>query len=151
MLPGQNWRAEIPKAIKDCQVCIACFSELSVTKKGYVQKEFRMALDEYSRRPPSSIYLIPLRLDNCTIPDLHLDDCGVKLRDLQRVDLYQSDGFNRLIKALNNVSPDSRKESLSRFSNPSTPQETTSITPTLNYEIGKSQSSQLGAVFLSYR
>ena len=65
LLPGQSWRAEIPKAIRESDIFIACLSKLSVEKHGYIQREFRMALNECADKPPGAIYLIPLRLDDC--------------------------------------------------------------------------------------
>ena len=37
LLPGQNWRLEIPKAIRTSDVVIVCLSRSSVTKEGYLQ------------------------------------------------------------------------------------------------------------------
>ncbi|MHC5763610.1 toll/interleukin-1 receptor domain-containing protein [Nostoc sp.] len=68
LLPGQLWREEIPKAIKGSDFFIACLSEQSVAKKGYVQKEFRLALNYCAERPKEDIYIIPLKLNECHIP-----------------------------------------------------------------------------------
>ncbi|MEO1392618.1 MAG: SUMF1/EgtB/PvdO family nonheme iron enzyme [Cyanobacteria bacterium J06634_5] len=112
LLPGQNWRAEIPKAIKNSQVFIACLSQQSVVKQGYVQREFKMALNEYANKPPDSIYLIPVRLDDCAIPELRQEEYGVNLRDIQWVDLFEANGFGRLVKALQHGFPDSHASQL---------------------------------------
>jgi hypothetical protein len=69
LLGGQNWQVEIPKAIRESDVFVACLSQLSVRKQGYVQREFRFALNVYAEKPPGSIYLIPLKLDHCEVPD----------------------------------------------------------------------------------
>jgi hypothetical protein len=45
LLPGQNWRVEIPKAVRNSDVVIVCLSKGSVSKEGYVQKEIKFALD----------------------------------------------------------------------------------------------------------
>jgi hypothetical protein len=71
LLPGQLWKVEIPKAIRDAAVFLACLSSRSVAKIGYVQNEFRLALSAFGQRPAGSIYLIPVRLDDCEVPDLH--------------------------------------------------------------------------------
>lgn len=105
LLPGQNWRTEIPRAIKESQVFIACLSQRSIVKQGYVQKELRLALDVYAEKPPGSIYLIPLRLDNCLIPELSQNEYGVDFRDIQWVDLFAENGFDRLVKALEHGFP----------------------------------------------
>lgn len=103
LLAGQHWQTEIPKAIKDSQVFIACLSRNSIAKHGYVQKEFRMALNECANKPPGSIYLIPVRIDDCTIPALRQEEYGINLRDYHWVDLSTDDGFERLLKALRQV------------------------------------------------
>ena len=69
LLPGQNWQVEIAKSIRESDIFIACLSQASVRKQGYVQREFRSALATYAEKPPGSIYLIPLKLDDCEIPD----------------------------------------------------------------------------------
>ena len=100
LLPGQNWRAEIPKAIKNSQVFIACLSEKSVQKQGYIQREFRMALNAMADRPPGQIYLIPVRLDDCQIPELRQEEYGISLIDYQWINLYEPDGYDRLIQGI---------------------------------------------------
>lgn len=107
LLPGQNWRAEIPKAIMDSDVFIACLSQRSISKHGYVQREFKMALNAYADKPPGSIYFVPVRLDDCSIPDLRQEEYGVNLKDIHWVDLFKSDGYERLLKALEYAKADS--------------------------------------------
>lgn len=101
LIPGQNWQIEIPKAIKNCDIFVACISKRAIEKKGYVQKEFRLALDSYAERPPSSIFLIPVKLDDCDVPDLQLPMFGVALRDIQWVDLWKTGGLEKLVRAIN--------------------------------------------------
>jgi hypothetical protein len=100
LLPGQNWQVEIPKAIRESDIFVACLSRLSVSKQGYVQREFRAALNVYAEKPPGSIYLIPLKLDNCEVPDFQLPQLGVSLRDIQWLDYWCPNGFDRLVKAI---------------------------------------------------
>jgi hypothetical protein len=100
LLPGQNWQVEIPKAIRESDIFVACLSLLSVSKQGYVQREFRTALNVYAEKPPGSIYLIPLKLDNCEVPDFQVPQLGVSLRDIQWLDYWRPNGFDRLIKAI---------------------------------------------------
>jgi formylglycine-generating enzyme required for sulfatase activity len=102
LLPGQNWRIEIPKAIRECEYFIACLSERAIHKQGYVNKEFRMALDIYAEKPPGSIYLIPLKFDDCGVPDIQHPELGAKLRDIHWLDYWKSDGLERLLKVIGN-------------------------------------------------
>ena len=105
LLPGQNWRVEIPNAIKQSQIFIACFSHVSVNKEGYIQQELRLALNQYTQMPPGRIFLIPLKLDNCEIPLLQLPEQGVNLRDLHWLDYRESDAFEKLVKSIDNAVP----------------------------------------------
>ena len=100
LIPGQNWRSVIRKAIADSQLFIACLSQRSIAKQGFVQREFKMALNQYADRPPNSIYLIPLRLDECDIPDLRQEEYGLNLRDLHWLDYWEEDGFEQLERAI---------------------------------------------------
>ncbi|WNF13455.1 SUMF1/EgtB/PvdO family nonheme iron enzyme [Microcystis aeruginosa] len=100
LIPGQNWRSVIPKAIANSQLFIACLSQRSIAKQGFVQREFKMALNQYADRPPNSIYLIPLRLDECEIPDLRQEEYGLNLRDLHWLDYWKEDGFEQLERAI---------------------------------------------------
>jgi hypothetical protein len=72
IVPGEEWPTEIPKAIRESDIFIACLSQQSVRKKGYVQREFRLALETCAERTSGVIFLIPLRFDDCKIPDLEL-------------------------------------------------------------------------------
>ncbi|NEZ65135.1 TIR domain-containing protein [Leptolyngbyaceae cyanobacterium CCMR0082] len=100
LIPGQEWRVEIPKVIRNSSIFVACLSSRSVTKDGYIQREFRMALNECANKPPGTIYLIPIRLDDCIIPDLRQNELGVNLRDYQWLNYFESDGFEKLISAI---------------------------------------------------
>ena len=100
LLPGQNWRTAIRNAIKESQLFIACLSQRSIAKQGFVQREFKMALGQYANRPANSIYLIPLRLNDCQIPDLRQEEYGVNLRDLHWLDYWEADGFELLEKTI---------------------------------------------------
>jgi uncharacterized protein YegP (UPF0339 family) len=92
LLPGQDWELEIRKAVKNSDIIIICLSEHSINKKGFVQKEIKFALDVADEQPEGTIFLIPLRLEQCVVPD--------RLRSKHWVDYFQSDGYERLIHAL---------------------------------------------------
>jgi formylglycine-generating enzyme required for sulfatase activity len=92
LLPGQNWRVEIPKAVKNSDAVIVCLSKASVSKEGYVQKELKFALDIADEKPDGTIFIIPLRLDECEVP--------ARLGDLQWVNLFGKGGHKKLLEAL---------------------------------------------------
>lgn len=100
LVPGQIWKVEIPKAIRQAGVFLACLSSQSVGKISFVQNEFRLALSALGARPYGTIFLIPVRLDECEVPDLQVPDLGLSLRDIHWVDLWQEGGFDRLVQAI---------------------------------------------------
>ncbi len=72
LLPGQKWADEIEKAIKNSSYFIALLSTRSVSKRGFVQKELKKAVDVLHELPYGMTYVIPARLDNSmpTNPEL---------------------------------------------------------------------------------
>jgi hypothetical protein len=100
LIPGQNWREEITKAIQNSDIFIACLSSQSVSKRGYVQREFRQALNQMAEMPAGEIYLIPLKLDECEVPDLQQAEYGINLRDIQWLNYWQADGWDKLLRAI---------------------------------------------------
>lgn len=92
LLPGQDWKFEILRNIRQADIVIVCLSKKSVEKTGVVQKEIREALDAADERPDGVVFLIPARLEECDVPD--------RLRGKQWVDLFSPDGFDLLLKSL---------------------------------------------------
>ena len=102
--PGQNWRAEIRRAIRgNALVFIACFSRASLARsKSYQNEELALALEQLRLRRPDDPWLIPVRLDECDIPDWDIGG-GRTLTSIQRADLFgnhEKEGSERLIEAI---------------------------------------------------
>jgi hypothetical protein len=68
LLPGQKWHNEISKAVEEAHLVIAMLSCGAVSKEGYIQKELKIALDVALEKPDETIFIIPLRLDDCDVP-----------------------------------------------------------------------------------
>jgi|GEM_PF-6536035 len=92
LLPGQDWRMEIPRAVREADVVVICLSKNSITKEGYVQKEIRFALDIAEEKPEGTIFLIPARLEDCMVPE--------RLNRWQWVDLFDENGLIKLLRSL---------------------------------------------------
>ena len=92
LLPGQDWQHEIPKVVRNADAVVVCLSHGSITKTGYVQKEIKFALDVADEQPEDTIFLIPLKLEECDVPE--------RLSRWQWVDYFDSNGYARLLKAL---------------------------------------------------
>jgi hypothetical protein len=87
--PGQDWKTEIRKAItRGTLAFIAFFSQAAVRRtKSHMREELLLAVDEFRARPPGRPWLIPVRLEDCELPDLDLG-MGRTLDSIQRVDLF---------------------------------------------------------------
>ncbi len=79
-------------AVRKVDIVIVCLSRNSVSKRGYIQKEIKYALDVADEQPDGTIFIIPVRLEECEIP--------YQLHRWQYVNLFQNDGFQRLMRAL---------------------------------------------------
>jgi hypothetical protein len=92
LLPGQDWKREISKEVCASDIVIVCLSKDSVTKKGFVQKEIKFALDRADEQPEGAIFIIPLKLESCAVPD--------RLTQFHWVDYFKEHGYGRLMEAL---------------------------------------------------
>ncbi len=92
ILPGEEWEIRINKEIKEFIFFIIVLSTNSVNKRGYLQKEIRQALEMWSYMLDNDIYLIPVRIEECSVPD--------KLARFQWVDLFKSNGYEKLMASL---------------------------------------------------
>lgn len=59
---------EIEKAVEAADAIIVCLSKGSITKEGYVQRELRIVLDFADYKPEGTLYLMPVRLEECEPP-----------------------------------------------------------------------------------
>jgi hypothetical protein len=69
ILPGQDWNYEIDKALNEADAVIICLSKTSITKIGVVQAEIRKAEELQKRRPHGHVFMIPVLLEKCKVPD----------------------------------------------------------------------------------
>ncbi len=82
IIPGQNWKITISRAIEDSSYFLALLSSNSLSKRGFVQKELKIALDILDQLPLSKTFIIPIRLEQCErIADK-------RLQELHWVDLF---------------------------------------------------------------
>lgn len=92
LLPGQDWDFQIRTALNKANFIIILLSSTSVTKRSYIQREFRIALEYYQEKLDSDIYIIPVKIDKCEIPD--------KLAKFQWVEYDSVDSIDKIIKAI---------------------------------------------------
>ncbi len=94
--PGQDWEFEIKQVIGKSRFVLVCLSERSITSQGFIHKEIKFALDVADLQPEEKVFIIPIRLEHCSIPD--------RLKRWHWVDLFESKGYRRLLRALRSES-----------------------------------------------
>lgn len=95
LYPGQDWNLEIEKAVEAADAIIVCLSKGSITKEGYVQRELRIVLDYADYKPEGTLYIMPVRLEECDPPR--------RLRPWQYADYFAGErerGLQRLLVSL---------------------------------------------------
>jgi formylglycine-generating enzyme required for sulfatase activity len=92
ILPGQDWEYEIKRALKASDFILIFFSRTSVTRRGYVQREMQWTLDAWQELPQSAIHSIPVRLDDCEVPE--------SFRNYHYANLFDPNGLDRIVRAI---------------------------------------------------
>jgi formylglycine-generating enzyme required for sulfatase activity len=92
LLPGQVWEREIPLALKASDFILIFLSRASVAKRGYVQREMKLAIDAWQELPEGTIHTIPVRIDACDVPE--------SFRRYHWANLFEPNGFNRMVRAI---------------------------------------------------
>ena len=69
LVPGQDGNTKIKRAVQTSQAVAVFLSRNSMDRDGYVHKEIALALDYAERQREGSIFVIPIRLEDCTVPD----------------------------------------------------------------------------------
>jgi hypothetical protein len=99
ILGGQDWDLEIRRAVRNSDAILVFLSNTSVSKSGYVQKEIKLALDAADEKPEGSIFIIPVKLNDCIIPD--------RLSRWQWIDFGTVDWYDRVKQALSELQSES--------------------------------------------
>ncbi len=92
LVGGQAWEKETVAAVRSSDVVLVCLSHSSINKKGFVQKEIKFALDVADEQPEGAIFIIPVKLEECDVPN--------RLRLWHWVNYFDERGYERLTKAL---------------------------------------------------
>src|SRR5215475_12850148 len=92
LLPGQEWAREIPRALQTSDFILIFLSRSSVAKRGYVQREMKLALDAWQEVPEGAIHTIPVRIDQCEVPE--------SFRRYHWSNLFEPNRFDRIVRAI---------------------------------------------------
>jgi hypothetical protein len=92
LMPGQNWKHEIRQAILRSDFVVICLSKQFNKQGGFRHEELRIALGKAKTVAEDNVFLIPARLERCHLPEA--------VHPWQCVDLYEVDGYKKLLKTL---------------------------------------------------
>ena len=90
--PGQDWQYEIRKAILSSDRVLVCLTQGFNKQPGYRHEELKVALEKAKLLEDGRVFIIPVRLEDCRMPDA--------VSHLQRVDLFEPGGYKKLVRAL---------------------------------------------------
>ena len=90
---GQNWDFEIKRGLQKATIIVVFLSHNSVDRRGYAQREIKIALDQAHDRLVDDIYVIPVILDrDVPIPE--------QLNRIQAIGLDESDPREAVSEAI---------------------------------------------------
>ncbi|HMZ07756.1 MAG TPA: toll/interleukin-1 receptor domain-containing protein [Anaerolineales bacterium] len=97
ILPGQVWEELVTTGVRNSHAVIIMLSKVAVASEGFFQKEIKLALDTAAEKPDGTIFIIPIRLNDCEVPQI--------LKKYQYVDYFGREeqkerDYNSLIAAL---------------------------------------------------
>jgi len=70
LLPGEDWRLVRKKNLKESQFVVICLSEKSNKHESdFFRSEIKTALELFERMKEDDIYIIPVKLEECDIPE----------------------------------------------------------------------------------
>lgn len=86
--PGQRWEDEIVRGIRSGDFFIALFSSNYQSRtRSYMNEELLVAVDELRKRMYHTRWFIPVRIDECSVPELPIG-LGKHLSSIQRLDFF---------------------------------------------------------------
>jgi len=70
LLAGQVWEDFVTEAVRESHAVIIFLSDVATKKNGFFQKEMKLALDTAAEKPHGTIFIIPIRIDHCDVPQV---------------------------------------------------------------------------------
>jgi len=93
LLGGMEWMEEIIETINNCAFFVACISKNTVDRQtGVLVREINEALEVVKFRRKGNVFIIPARLEKVDYPK--------EFKQWQGIDLFECEGFEKLIAAL---------------------------------------------------
>jgi hypothetical protein len=89
---GQNWDFEIKRALDKASFVLMFISKISYDRRGYLQREMKIALDKLDEKLVDDIYIIPVLLDDAQVPE--------QLKKIQYISANDSKCLTQIADAL---------------------------------------------------
>lgn len=93
--PGQIWQKSVMRALEESTVAIVLVSEHLSSKKGFVQKELKVALETLQEQKQDMSPVIPVRIDESKVPEI--------FSHIHWVNFFEEGGIDRLVSGLNKI------------------------------------------------
>ena len=104
ILGGRDWKEAIREAMKNAYAVVLCMSsELEERYRSGVYPELRDAITTFRQYGPGEPYIFPVRLAECAVPAIEIDDTRT-LERIQYIDLFpeskRGTGLRKLLESL---------------------------------------------------
>ena len=95
---GEEWQRVIPLTIQGSRAVVICLSQNAIKKRGYIQNEFRTALETLRNLPLGQVFILPIRFDECDVPE--------EFQKFHWIDYWEPDFLSRITYTLQALSRD---------------------------------------------
>ena len=72
ILPGQIWQDSVANGVRNSHAVIIFLSKVAIASEGFFHKELKLALDTAAEKPEGTIFIIPIRINDCEVPEVLL-------------------------------------------------------------------------------
>jgi len=100
---SERWRVSIENGIRACDYFMPCFSKQAASPSNYMLTELeKMRSEDWNRqgKRDGNNWIIPVRIEECDIPDFPIAEKHRNLRDIQWIDLFEPKGWEAGIKEI---------------------------------------------------
>lgn len=92
LLPGMEWNKEMKKAVDSSHAILFFISKRTFDEAGIVDPIIKYILDRSLDEPEGNIFIIPVKLEECSTP--------FRLENYTEVHLYEKNGSERIMQSL---------------------------------------------------
>ena len=100
ILVGRDWKEAIREAMRNASAVVVCLSpKLTERYRSGVYPEVRDAIATFRQYGPGQSYIFPVRLAECQVPSIEIDDTRT-LERIQHIDLFPESKRNAALRKL---------------------------------------------------